>query len=208
MDLRSDSFEHNAPIPARCAFGTYDAESHVRLSDNKSPHLAWSDAPDSTQSYVVICTDFDAPSKADDVNQEGRTVPYDLPRVAFHHWALVDVPASKTTLAEGEFGVGVTPRGKSGPDSAGGTRSGLNGYTEWFAGDADMGGQYFGYDGPCPPWNDERLHRYQFVVYALDVPRAPVEGTFRVEQVLEAIAPHVVAKAGIAGTYQINPDAK
>ena len=52
--------------------------------------------------------------------------------------------------------MGVTPRGKSGPDSAGGTRSGLNGYTEWFAGDADMGGQYFGYDGPCPPWNDER----------------------------------------------------
>lgn len=208
MHLRSDSFEHDAPIPARCAFGTYDPESHVRLSDNKSPHLAWSGAPAETQSYVVICTDFDVPSKADDVNQEGKTVPYDLPRVAFHHWALVDVPASKTELAEGELCDGITPRGKSGPESAGGTRSGLNGYTEWFAGDAEMSGDYYGYDGPCPPWNDERVHRYHFVVYALSVPRAPVEGTFRVEQVLEAIAPHVVAKAGLAGTYHIYPDAR
>ena len=56
--------------------------------------------------------------------------------------------------------------------------------------------------------SDERLHRYQFVVYALDVPRAPIEGTFRVEQLLEAIAQHVVAKAGLAGTYHIYPAAK
>lgn len=208
MDLRSDSFQHDEPIPARCAFGVHDPDTHVRLSDNQSPHLAWSGAPDTTQSYVVICTDFEVPSKGDDVNQEGRTVPRDLPRVAFHHWCLVDIPATKTELAEGEYSSGITPRGKSGPANADGTRSGLNGYTEWFASDPDMSGNYFGYDGPCPPWNDERLHRYQFVVYALDVPRSPIEGTFRVEQVLEAIAQHVVAKAGLAGTYHIYPAAR
>ena len=120
----------------------------------------------------------------------------------------MDVPASKTELSEGELSDGITPKGKSGPASAGGTRSGLNGYTEWFAGDPDMAGEYFGYDGPCPPWNDERLHRYEFVVYALSVEKAPIEGTFRVEHVLEAIAPHVVAKAGLAGTYHIYSDAK
>ena len=36
-----------------------------------------------------------------------------------------------------------------------GARQGINDYTGWFAGDADMAGNYFGYDGPCPPWNDE-----------------------------------------------------
>ena len=41
-----------------------------------------------------------------------------------------------------------------------------------------MGGQYFGYDGPFPPWNDERTHNYTFTVYALDLDLAPIEGTF------------------------------
>ena len=39
----------------------------------------------------------------------------------------------------------------------------------WFASDKDMAGDYHGYDGPCPPWNDEIPHRYVFTVYALDV---------------------------------------
>ena len=34
-----------------------------------------------------------------------------------------------------------------------------------------MFGDYYGYDGPCPPWNDELVHRYVFTLYALDVPR-------------------------------------
>ena len=32
-----------------------------------------------------------------------------------------------------------------------------------------MSGDYFGYDGPCPPWNDSIVHHYVFTVYALDV---------------------------------------
>src|SRR3546814_13406313 len=37
-----------------------------------------------------------------------------------------------------------------------------------------MEGRYLGYDGPCPPWNDERVHRYHFEViamHALVIPR-------------------------------------
>ena len=59
-----------------------------------------------------------------------------------------------------------------------GTRQGINDYTGWFAGDKDMAGNYFGYDGPCPPWNDEILHHYVFTVYALDVPRLDIAGDF------------------------------
>jgi phosphatidylethanolamine-binding protein (PEBP) family uncharacterized protein len=41
-----------------------------------------------------------------------------------------------------------------------------------------MAGEYYGYDGPCPPWNDERVHTYVFTLYALDIPRLPLEGRF------------------------------
>ena len=34
----------------------------------------------------------------------------------------------------------------------------MNDYTGWFAGNADMGGDYYGYDGPYPPFNDLRTH--------------------------------------------------
>lgn len=45
------------------------------------------------------------------------------------------------------------------PDVPAGSRQGLNDYTAFMAG-SEMAGDYFGYDGPCPPWNDERLHHY------------------------------------------------
>ena len=53
------------------------------MSDNKNPHLQWSDLPAGTRSLVLICHDYDVPSKGDDVNQEGKTVSANLPRVDF-----------------------------------------------------------------------------------------------------------------------------
>ena len=78
----------------------------------------------------------------------------------------------------------------------------------WFAGDPDMSGTYRGYDGPCPPWNDMRVHRYHFTVYALKVERTPVEGEdFTAPQVLQAIRPHILAEARLTGTYSLNKSA-
>ena len=67
-------------------------------------------------------------------------------------------------------------KGKPGPASLRGTRQGLNDYTGWFAGDPAMAGSYFGYDGPFPPFNDSLVHHYVFTLYAVAVPRLPVEG--------------------------------
>ena len=78
-------------------------------------------------------------------------------------------------------------------------------YTGWFANDADMKGDYFGYDGPCPPWNDSIAHRYVFTVYALDIDRVPVEGKFTGTDVRRAIEGHVLAQASYTGTYALNP---
>ena len=118
MKIWSDSFKDGAKIPAPLAFCKIDAATHAAMSDNRNPHLAWSDLPENTRSLVVICHDYDVPSRGDDVNQEGKTVPADLPRVDFYHWVLVDLPANLTSIAEGEFSSGITARGKSGPDGA------------------------------------------------------------------------------------------
>jgi Raf kinase inhibitor-like YbhB/YbcL family protein len=209
MQLTSDSFQDGGMIPAPFAFGKIDAATHVALSSNRNPHLAWRDAPAGVKSFAVICHDPDVPSAGDDVNQEGKTVPADLPRVDFCHWLLVDLPATTAAIAAGSFAAGVTPRGKSGPQIEANplppARHGLNGYTDWFAGDAGMGGDYFGYDGPCPPWNDALMHRYVFTVYALDAAQLPLDGKFTRPQALAAMQGHILAQASLTGRYALNP---
>ncbi|WP_409526188.1 YbhB/YbcL family Raf kinase inhibitor-like protein [Nitrincola sp. MINF-07-Sa-05] len=205
MKLVSNSISPDQPIPEQYAFARIAPENHITLSDNINPHLAWSDAPAGTQSFVLICHDPDVPSKGDDVNQEGRTVPDTLPRVDFYHWLLLDIPASVTEIAEGSHCRGVTPNGKPGPAGPYNMRHGINDYTAWFAGDENMKGDYFGYDGPCPPWNDERLHRYIFTLYALDVTTLQVQGDLTGGNVVAALDGHVLANASFTSTYTLNP---
>jgi Raf kinase inhibitor-like YbhB/YbcL family protein len=85
-----------------------------------------------------------------------------------------------------------------------GSRQGINDYTAWFANDPDMRGDYYGYDGPCPPWNDLRVHRYVFTVYALDVEKLDISGKFNGSQAMEALKRHVLGQASITGTYTLN----
>jgi len=205
MKLWSDSFADGGPLPGEFAFAVIDAVHHVKLSANRNPHLAWSEAPAGTKSFAVICHDVDVPSKPDDVNQEGREIPAGLPRVDFFHWSLVDMPATTTKIDAGAFSHEVTPRGKGGPAAPNETRQGINDYTGWFAGDHDMEGDYYGYDGPCPPWNDSIVHHYVFTVYALDIDRVPLEGRFGGGDLRKAIEGHVLASASITGTYTLNP---
>jgi Raf kinase inhibitor-like YbhB/YbcL family protein len=208
MKLWSNAFPAGGRIPEKYAFGRHDPKQHIALSDNLNPPLAWTGVPAAARSLVLICHDTDVPSRPDDVNKEGRTVPADLPRVDFFHWLLLDLPPKDGAIAEGEFSRGVRARGKPGPQGPRGTRQGLNNYTQWFAGDPQMKGQYFGYDGPCPPWNDTRLHHYHFTLYALDVEKCPVEGTFSGEDVRRALEGHVLEQASYMGTYAINPAVK
>jgi Raf kinase inhibitor-like YbhB/YbcL family protein len=204
MKLWSDSWVNGERIPARFAAGRLDAAGGVGFSDNLSPHLAWSEVPAGTKSFALICHDFDVPSRGDDVNQPDREVPQDLPRVDFFHWVMVDLPASLAVIAEGEFSRGFTVRGKPGPATLHGARHGLNDYTGWFAANAEMAGNYYGYDGPFPPFNDSLVHHYVFTLYALGIARAPVEGNFTGAQVRQAVYDHVLAEATHSGTYTLN----
>lgn len=205
MELTTTSFEDGGTIPDRYAFAKPDPESHVTFAGNVSPALAWSDVPGGTRSFALICHDYDVPSRGDDVNQEDREVPDDLPRVDFFHWVVVDLPAELRSISEGEFSDGVVEGGKDAGDGPHGSRQGINDFTNWFAGDADMAGSYYGYDGPAPPWNDSIIHHYVFTLFALDMDTTPVSGAFTGQQVRDAIEGHVVAEASLVGTYTQNP---
>jgi hypothetical protein len=207
MKFWSDSFKDGDSIPGEFAFCVIDPNAHVAMSSNRNPHFAWNDLPAGTRSLALICHDPDVPSRGDDVNQEGKTVSADLPRVEFFHWTLIDLPSDLASIGAGQYSNEITPRGKSGPQIGGGCagRQGINDYTSWFAGDADMAGDYFGYDGPCPPWNDAIVHHYVFTLFALDVERLPVDGKFTGPQVRDAMRSHVLAQATVTGIYTLNP---
>ena len=208
MKLTTTAFVDGGVIPSEFAFCGIDPVAHVKLSGNLNPDFAWSGLPAGTKSLALLCHDPDVPSRGDDVNKEGRTVAASLARVDFFHWVLVDLPADSAPIERGEFSDGVTARGKPGPQAPRGARQGINDYTGWFAGDKEMAGNYFGYDGPCPPWNDELPHRYIFTLMALDVARLGVGGVFKGPDVRNAVAGHVLAEAAVTGRYTLNPNVR
>ncbi len=93
MQVRSSGFSSHGRLPAR-----YAVEG-----DNLSPPLAWSGAPEGTQSFAVICHDPDAP-----LVQPGV--------YGFVHWVLYNLPADLEGLEEatGEGTSGVTDFGGTG----------------------------------------------------------------------------------------------
>jgi hypothetical protein len=204
MKLWSNSWTSGDRIPTRYAAGRPDGSGRAAFSDNLNPHLAWSELPATARSMVLICHDFDAPSVATDVNRADRELPVDLPRQDFFHWVLIDLPPRPTVIEEGEFSRSFVARGKPGPDTRHGARHGRNDYTQWFADDPALAGDYFGYDGPFPPWNDSLVHHYVFTLYAVSLARLPLEGVFGGNEVRRALAGRVLAEATFSGTYTLN----
>lgn len=85
--LSSQAFRHEGEIPKK-----YTCEGQ-----DVSPPLAWSDAPDGTQSFVLIVDDPDAPDPK-------------APKMTWVHWVLYDIPKTVTNLAEATTAASV-PKG-------------------------------------------------------------------------------------------------
>jgi len=165
-------------------FCTCRADGHggVKPGGNRSPSISWSGAPPGTQSFALIVVDRDVPADFSPANKPGRTIPADAERKAFYHWLLVDIPAGMSKLMENER-IGVAGRNSMGDRS-----KGMNGY-----------------DGPCPPFNDERVHTYHFNVYALDVATLDLDPGFSGEEATVAIAGHILDQGETTARYTTNP---
>ena len=199
MHLRSDSFENGKPIPVEFAMGQPDG-----FAGNRNPHLAWEEVPPGTRSFALLCIDPDAPTVPETVGREDLQIPVEQPRGQFIHWVMVDIAAMQREIAIGSCSDGITAKGKSSPAGPAGARQGLNDYTGWFAGNAEMGGDYYGYDGPYPPFNDLRLHRYFFRLFALDVEQLELPQRFTAADAFRAMHGHVLGEASLYGTYSLN----
>ncbi|MBR9910348.1 MAG: YbhB/YbcL family Raf kinase inhibitor-like protein [Gammaproteobacteria bacterium] len=77
MQLTSASFQAGQAIPKRC---TMEGE-------NTSPQLSWTEAPEGSKAFAIICHDPDAP-----LVSPGS--------YGFVHWVLYNIPASTSSLEE------------------------------------------------------------------------------------------------------------
>jgi Raf kinase inhibitor-like YbhB/YbcL family protein len=200
MHIHSNSFEHRQPLAPTFALG---AEQGSSFGGNHNPHLAWGDVPAGTQSFALLCIDTDAPTDGGLVADSATPIPVAHPRGDFVHWVVANIPAGVREISEGSCSNGLTAKGKPQGHDGGGV-SGLNDYTGWFAGDAAMGGRYFGFDGPYPPPHDLRTHRYFFRIFALDVAALALPAAFTAGDVLRAMRGHVLDEAAIYATYSLN----
>lgn len=191
LNVKIDGIAQNdARIPAKYALCQPTADGRSKDGENHRPGIAWSGAPASTRSFAVIVKDPDVPADFANAGKEGKIVEKDAKRQLFYHWALADIPATVSEI----------PADKSSNAPDFGVKA--KGSLEKYVADATQ------YGGPCPPWNDERIHHYHFTVYALDVdtlklPEGPIAA-----QVEKALEGHVVASGSVTGTYTLNPSLK
>jgi Raf kinase inhibitor-like YbhB/YbcL family protein len=171
---------------------------------NVSPAVRWTAGPAGTKSYALALLDPHVPADLSALNKDGVTIAADAARQDFFHWVLADIPAGLTAIPEGAEGRGVVAHGKpAGPTGHG--RRGANDYGRFLAGDPQMAGIYGGYDGPCPPWNDQRVHGYRLTVYALDTDRLNLADGFDGRALIAAINGHVTAQGTTVVRYTLNP---
>ena len=128
-----------------------------------------SNIPEGAKSFALICHDPDVPTRVDDVNKEGREIAESFPRDLFFHWVLLDIPATVREIPAGSQSDRITPKGKPGPAAPGGLRHGLNDYTKWFAGDKDMGGDYYARYAmvPCAARHGTTCGSHHYVFHAV-----------------------------------------
>jgi Raf kinase inhibitor-like YbhB/YbcL family protein len=169
-----------------------------------SPAVSWSAGPAGTRSYALTMTDPDVPRDMSLINKPDVPIEDGAPRITIHHWVLADIPATVTALEKGAESDGLKPHGKPIGDTDHGRR-GANVFTGFLASNPDMAGTYGGYDGPCPPINDERPHHYTVRVYALDTPSLGLTGAFDGPALEKAVEGHVLAEGEAVATYALNP---
>ncbi|NDF12228.1 MAG: YbhB/YbcL family Raf kinase inhibitor-like protein [Proteobacteria bacterium] len=184
------------PIPAQFAYCVPKGnEKSSQTGHNISPAVHWTAGPKGTKSYAVFMIDPDVPTVFTDAGKEGKILPATMQRQNFYHWAVINIPSNIRVIAE-----------NSGKSFKQGNMA-VNDYLKFTGAKNTPENQqkYRGYDGPCPPWNDSRMHHYHFKVFALKTDKIALNEPFTGEQALNAITPYILASSTEVGTYTLNP---
>ena len=106
------------------------------------------------------------------------------------HWVIYNIPLGTVRLEEGVGGSG----GVGDVTLPGGITQVFQGLTTFMS---------IGYGGPCPP-PGTGLHKYHFMIYALDIPRLTFPKDPKLvdrDDVDEAMKGHILGKGMVTGTY-------
>jgi Raf kinase inhibitor-like YbhB/YbcL family protein len=151
MRLTSSAFADGGVIPRRF---TCDGE-------DVSPPLEWTDVPSGARSLVLLCDDPDAPAGT------------------WHHWAIYDIPADRTGLADDA----------DHDSSKAGFKQAINDFRRP------------GYNGPCPP-RRRGAHHYHFRLLALSSASLTLREEPTCRDVEHEARKHVLSEATLVGVYE------
>lgn len=149
----------------RLASAQQSGLSGVPGGEDLSPQLSWSGAPGGTRSFAVTIYDPDAPTGS-----------------GFWHWAVANLPAGTTSLAEGagdERGTGLPAPAIQLPNDARAAR----------------------FIGAAPPAGHGE-HRYVIVIHALDVEDIGVPTDTTPAHLGYMIASHILGRATLVATAE------
>ena len=208
LTVSVDGITPGKPIPATQALclPTPDGKSD-KTGQNIRPEIRWSGAPTGTASFAVFMMDPDVPADFTDAGKDGKIIATKAKRQDFFHYGVVSIPATATTLA----GSLTNKSADMGTELV--NDLGINHYVD----------PATAFGGPCPPWNDARIHHYHFMVLALD---ADADALINAPSAVDCTDPacradtakatfsrlitstHVLAKGAVVGTYSLNPHVK
>lgn len=191
FSISVDGLEPNQAIdaPQALCVPTADGKSD-KVSAAIRPAIRWAGAPKGTQSFALFMMDPDVPADFTDAGKEGKVIAANAKRQDFYHWGVVDIAADVTTINGGLAKLPLSA-GRALPNDLGAA-----GYVP----------EPTEYGGPCPPWNDARVHNYQFIILALDEATPVVGAKETAKEVFNRLitGPHVLGKATVNGTYTLN----